>query len=491
MASRKDELNAYTFAKRRTLAAFIQPSPTGSEEGAPRPLRAVLPGLVVGALILAGFGAWGMFRPSVPEDWDEPGQNVIVGSDSTTRYIVMETEGRAQLHPVLNLSSARLLLDPDGFDIVSVDESELDSGAIPRGPTLGIPYAPDRLPSAEDAGQAKRWAVCQQPGPGSGADSVQQATFVLADRDADRVDGRSRLAGGEVLYVRTTDDTEYLVDPAGTRYPVGETGRDGELLRRLLVDDNRPQPVTDEWLATFDDGAPIVFPELPGRVGDPADVPGLDAEAARVGTVLVAPTGGGPQRYVVLPDQVVPVSDFTARLVLGSPETQPLRQNGIPRQVGAQSFTPAPASESIDQDHDWPRPTTTAVNGDSRTTLCSVLLDVDPEDGSTELATWAGGDYPATIADDATSAYVTPGSGLLYRQVQGEQAEAGGVFLVTDTGLRHGVQATATGEDADQAAQIRLGYGDVTPVPVPADWSLFLPTGPLLDTGSARQPQGS
>ena len=48
MASRRDELNAYTFAKRRTVAAFLQPSPTGSEEGAPRPLRAVLPGAIVG-----------------------------------------------------------------------------------------------------------------------------------------------------------------------------------------------------------------------------------------------------------------------------------------------------------------------------------------------------------------------------------------------------------------------------------------------------------
>ena len=43
MASRRDELNAYTFAKRRMLAAFLQPSPDGSEEGAPRPLRGVFP----------------------------------------------------------------------------------------------------------------------------------------------------------------------------------------------------------------------------------------------------------------------------------------------------------------------------------------------------------------------------------------------------------------------------------------------------------------
>jgi type VII secretion protein EccB len=498
VVSRKDELNAYTYAKRRRLAAFIQPSPGGSEEGAPRPLRAVLPGIVVGALILAGFGAWGMFRPAVPEDWDEPGQHVIIGSDSTTRYVVLETDGAGpQLHPVLNLSSARLLLDPDGFDIVSVDESELDSGSIPRGPTLGIPYAPDRLPGADDAGEAKQWAVCQQP-TGTGGD-VQQATFILDEDDAARVSGPSRLAGGELLHVRSTTPTDggtyqdYLVDATGTAYPINETGDDGEVLRRiLLARDPEPQPVTEEWLATLHKGSPIEFPDVPGNVGAPAEIPGLPQEAAVVGTVLLAPTGGGPQHYLVLQDKVVPVSDFTARLLLNSPETELLGQNGKALQIGAQSFTPASAAESIDADHDWPRPAPTPIGDESRTTLCSVLLSVDPDDGATEVATWAGGAYPATIAADTSTAYVTPGSGLLYRQVQGEQATSGGVYLVTDTGLRYGVQATDAEADADgDQAQIRLGYGDITPVPVPAEWSELLPTGPQLNTDDAHQPQGS
>ncbi|MGW3466457.1 type VII secretion protein EccB, partial [Streptomyces olivaceoviridis] len=61
MASRRDELNAYTFAKRRTLASFLRPSPSGSEEGAPKPLGALVPGVVVGVVTLAVFGAIGMF----------------------------------------------------------------------------------------------------------------------------------------------------------------------------------------------------------------------------------------------------------------------------------------------------------------------------------------------------------------------------------------------------------------------------------------------
>ncbi|MGO4421945.1 type VII secretion protein EccB, partial [Streptomyces sp. MCAF7] len=45
-------------------------------------------------------------------------------------------------------------------------------------------------------------------------------------------------------------------------------------------------------------------------------------------------------------------------------------------------------------------------------------------------------------------------------------------------------------QDVNQA-QIRLGYKELIPVPVPANWSEFLPRGPRLDTNSAKQPQGS
>ncbi|MEV1009934.1 type VII secretion protein EccB [Streptomyces sp. NPDC049881] len=492
MASRKDELNAYTYAKRRTVAAFLRPSPTGTEEGAPRPLRAVVPGAVAGALVLIGFGAWGLFRPAVPEGWDEPGRHVIIGSDSTTRYVVLETAGRTQLHPVLNLSSARLLLDsPDALSIVNVDEEQLDSGTIPRGPTLGIPYAPDRLPDAAEAAAAKRWAVCQQPGGDGG--TVQQAVFVLADRDTARVEGDERLTGGELLHVQDSAGTDHIVDAAGTRYRIGDDGTGEEerrLLRRLLTSGGEPQRVTDEWLATLAEGSPIVFPELDGAPGEDAGVPGLRAELNRVGTVLTARTGDGPQQYAVLPGRVVPVSDFTGMLLTNRPGAESLGMAGEPVPAGAADFDPAPPEESIDRDRTWPSAEPAPVDDAARDTLCSVLLSVDG-DGGTEVATWAGEDYPAAIASGAATAYVTPGSGLLYRQVQGEQTESGGVFLATDTGLRHAVQVTADGDEAGEEAQTLLGYGGITPVPVPATWSTLLPTGPQLDRDSAAQPQGS
>ncbi|GAA1585178.1 MULTISPECIES: type VII secretion protein EccB [Streptomyces] len=522
MASRRDELNAYTFAKRRTVAAFLQPSATGSEEGAPRPLRAVVPGLIAGAVVLAGFGAWGMFKPQAPKGWDEPGTKVLVGKQSTTRYVVLKTKvngkDQTRLHPVLNLASARLLLDPQKFKVLQVDDKVLDAGRPPRGPIIGIPYAPDRLPSPKDAGKAKRWAVCQAPG-GNGK-SVQTATFVLADREAGITDDERRLTDTQMLYVQSTGGSKerYLVDAAGTKYKFPDGTADAAKMTNALVGTTggSPQQVSEQWLATLNSGDDLAFPQLPAPAGTKADVPGLGTADNKVGMVLRAQTGSGAQHYVVLPGKVAPVSDFTAWLLISAPATDTLNMHGKPREVDLQSLNPDPGV--FKGETRWPQKKTGRINqagsgqGAARDTVCNVLRSVDGQGGQT-LSTWAGTGFPVDITASGTSAYVTPGSGLLYTQVQGKQTTAGGsTFLVTDTGLRYAVQANgdsdaekskigaadpqaqggaAEGRPEASQAQIRLGYGGVVPAMVPIAWSEFLSKGPRLDTNSARQPQGS
>ncbi|MEU9026996.1 type VII secretion protein EccB [Streptomyces sp. NPDC048383] len=514
MASRRDELNAYTFAKRRTVAAFLQPSATGSEEGAPRPLRAILPTLIVGVLVLVGSGAWGMFRPQAPKGWNEPGARVIVGSRSTTRYVILSTEEagshRSRLHPVLNLASARLLLDPRKFKVVHVKDEVLDAGRPPRGPIIGIPYAPDRLPEPKDAGKPKRWAVCQRPG-GNGL-GVQSAVFVLADREAGPLDGTLRTTDRQVLYVRSTGAgrQRYLVDATGTKYAFPDGGpAAGTLTTALVGADATPQPVTEQWLATLDPGDDLAFPRLPGSPGAHAGVRGLAAADNRVGTVLSAQTGAGTQYYVVLPGRVAPVTEFMARLLIAAPTADALDLHGRAREVDLQSL--GQDVPPFGADVKWPRRRGVRINGvgaaggepagTRRDTVCNVLRAVDAA-GVPTLSTWAGSGFPVDITASGAGSYVTPGSGLLYTQVQGRQTAAGGsLFLVTDTGLRYAVPADGSGSDGGGGggrgrpgvgeAQTRLGYADVVPPPVPIAWSEFLSKGPRLDTESARRTQGS
>lgn len=507
MASRRDQLNAYTFAKRRMLASFVQSSPDGSEEGAPRPMRAVLPGTIVGVVVMAVFGAWGMFRPTAPQGWDTPNEKVIVASKSTTRYVVLKTDGKVQLHPVLNMASAKLLLNPGQGEVVTVAESVLDSGRIPHGVTIGIPYAPDRLPSDKEAAAAKQWVVCERPS--AGGRSIQKAALVLAARDMARTKGPQRLRGGELLYVVDPEGKRYVVDAGGTAYRV--SANDELLLRAVVGSGREPERVSSQWLATLHTGDRIRFPVIDGVPGAPAGAPGgLDPSVNRVGMVLKAADNTKEQYYVVLPGRVAPVSAFVAQLLLFSKDLARLGQAGQAQAVSPGALQPGGA---FGAGHQWPTESPVPVNDasdrpGSRSTVCNVLDGVDGGSGDTTLSTWAGADFPAPLPIGSASAYVTPGSGQVYRQFQGRETKAGPVFLVTDTGLRYVLQSNSDSATDDagigttakereqlrqeaQEAQTRLGYAGVNPAPVPAAWSEFLPTGPRLSTAAARQPQGS
>jgi hypothetical protein len=312
------------------------------------------------------------------------------------------------------------------------------------------------------------------------------------------------------MYVVGPDKSRYIVDAQGTAY---EVDADDELLLRTLVRSGRePQSVSQEWLDTLHTGDPIAFPEIEGEVGTAAGIDSsLPDEANEVGMVLRAPNGDTDQYYVVEPGKVVPVSDFTAELLLNSKDLVSLGQAGQPLDVSAGAFVPDTAEFAADRD--WPsqapKPVNDAGTSDgSRNTVCNVLRDVDADTGATTLSTWAGTTFPTTLPTGSSSAYVTPGSGQLYRQFQGEETESGGVFLVTDTGLRYAMQSNddsatddagigTTAKEQEQLqqeaelAQTRLGYSDVDPAPIPLAWSSFLSTGPRLSASAARQPQGS
>jgi type VII secretion protein EccB len=507
MASRRDELNAYTFAKRRTLASFLQPSPSGSEEGAPKPLGALVPGVVVGVVVLAVFGAIGMFSPTAPKGWDTPEEHVIVASESTTRYVVLKTGKRKQLHPVLNMASAKLLLDPSKASVITVDEKILDSGKPPHGATIGIPYAPDRLPSPGEAETAKRWAVCERPGDGGRA--IQKAAFVLAKKEWSKTEGPDRLTRGDLMYVVGPDGkTQYVVDAHGTAYQLADPA-DKELLKALDTQGRAPQRVSRQWLATLHKGDPVAIPKIDGTPGAKAGAGILPAQYDKVGEVIKAYDGQVLRYYVVLRGEVARISEFTATLLLNSGQLVGVGQAGEAQQVSPGAVAD---STTFDKGKNWPEYKPRTVNDGSsatsgRNTVCNVLRSIGAK-GRTTLSTWVGKDFPAQLPTGSSSAYVTAGSGQLYRQFQGTETTAGGVFLVTDTGLRYALQSNSDSATDDKGigtsvkkrkeqlaeakiAQTRLGYEKVTPVPVPMEWSTLLPTGPRLSEAAARQPQGS
>ncbi|MPY63143.1 type VII secretion protein EccB [Streptomyces spongiae] len=531
---RRDELAAYTFARKRTVAAFLAPSPGGSEEGAPRPVRTVMPSLAVGVVLVIGFIAWGVIKPTAPKGWDTPGEYIIVDSDSTTRYVVLpdeETKAKT-LHPVLNYASAKLLLDKGKGNVIEVPGKEIDKSGIPHGATLGIPYAPDRLPSKDDAEKAKTWAVCERPAPGA-EDAIDRAVFVLDSDDAKVLNDDRKVDAREALYVvDSKTDQQYLVDGKGNKFLLGgESGLDDTAmvqLRAAVVGTGaRPQPVSPEWLATLNNGGAITFPTVPG-VGGTTSVEGLPEDARTVGRVLKAKEAQGDQYYVVLQDKVARITPFVANLLKSGPSAKEAYGTDEIDDIQADTSTIIEANrgdlDTFYTKKGWPteipRQANPAATGtdEARTTSCSVYDGKFGADKKPQLAAWAGATYPKKVIADSLSAYVSSGSGLLFQEITGATGGGGAQYLLTDTGLRYslpsnndseaakangsgsssGASSGSSGEDPSSdsgasetdKARTRLGYEKVSnPAYVPQTWATFIPKGPTLDTGSASQPQ--
>ncbi|WP_420035829.1 type VII secretion protein EccB [Streptomyces sp. cg28] len=496
MASRRDELNAYNFSRKRTVASFLKPLPNGSVESAPKPLKHAISGIVMSVVILAGFGACGMLSPVAPKGWDTPEAGIIVTDPSATRYVVLKSGKKDKsgkeipvLHPVLNLASARLLLDPKNSgegSVKTVKEKFLDDSNIAQGSMVGIPYAPDRLPNEKDAGTPKVWALCQQTSSGSSdKSSVQQTVFVLDQKDAKKVteQGSGKLAADKALYVQDKNGTQYMVSSSGRLYELtGKTPNDLDaLVRTFFGSDAEPTTVTDAWLSTLKRSSqPISMPYVPGD-GGPSTA-GVPSEFQKTGTLLRTNNG---QHYLVEKDRVIAVTDFQTALLqetLTNRQAKTIREIDFTKNKG----TLAGASE-------WPKEAVTAANAGSNDTSCSVYHG----DESGAMTTWAGPSLPIKSIAASASSYVSPGSGLLYQDAEGGST-TGFNYLVTDTGLRYHIpvgndSGDKSGNDKQDVnqAQVRLGYEKTQKVSVPAQWSKLLPSGPDLTTDAAEQTQNS
>jgi type VII secretion protein EccB len=524
MASRRDELNAYTFARKRMVGAFLQPSGGGNDEDAPRPLRAVLPSVVVAAVTVAGFGLWGVIKPSAPQGWDS-GKYILQGKDSTTRYVVVtDDQGRKQLHQVLNMASAKLVLAA-GATVLTVADDVLDK--YPHGSTIGIPYAPDKLPKPADAGVTKKWSVCDKPGVADTFDSISQSVFVAADDEAKKLEQPGKLlADGQSLFVQAPPEpnqpnqSEYLVDPNGFKHAIGEVYTDSRTRSALesalftVEGANNKEKVTLDWLKTLQEGEKINFPAIPdGFSADhttPSNLKLSNVQDRKVGRLLHFQDN---TYYVVGKDKLYQVTPFWAELTRNNPQLQALYDNKQPVFDDLTSADYAALSAQIDTsllkaNPTWPTAKPAVpVNGtakNARTVICSTFERI--ENNKIVQSVWADAGNLVDVNPGSVTAHVTPGHGLVFRAVDSAgQDTSGANFLITETGLRYSLPANSDGKGGSASpapqpqggsssqsgnqSQERLGYKDVVPVPVPTPWALLVPAGPALNTNAALQAQ--
>jgi type VII secretion protein EccB len=319
MWTQRDQIQAYQFLRRRLVSAVVAADANHPVSPSRRLVLGTVLGVAATLVITACFGIVGILKPNAGGDWSKPGQ-VLIEKETGTRY-VLAADGA--LHSVLNFASARLLAGGDGNKTTTVSAKRLAS--VSRGAPLGIPGAPDSLPSAGRlvAGPA---TVCSRLAPDQPAAARPETIFRWGAPSAGR-----ELAATQGLLV--TDGSDLHVIASGYRFRVSGNGPAAGL--RL---EGRPVTrVSPAWLSAVPTGVDLSLLKISGA--GTGGLP-LGGRTVPVGTVVQTAAAGGPgDFYLVLAAGIAPISPVQAALVTANPANRsgqsvpvsPAQLSGVPR----------------------------------------------------------------------------------------------------------------------------------------------------------------
>ncbi|MEN3310216.1 MAG: hypothetical protein V7603_6418, partial [Micromonosporaceae bacterium] len=461
MRSRREQVQAYRFLIRRIASALL----VGEPETAELPMRrygaAVFGSVVVAVALFAGFGIYGLLHPG----GQRPVQNaIIVERETGAKYVYL----RGYLHPILNWTSALLILDTPQPAVRTMSQNSLRG--VPRGEPVGIPDAPDTLP-ARSALVGLPWSACSAP---RSPTSVALATHVFVGHEPA---GGLALGAGQGLLVSVGGPTGLrflLVD--GHRLMV----RDNGVLAALGWAAVAPVAVGAAFLNVVPPGpdlAPLVLP----HAGRPTKLQ-VGGAVARVGQLFRS----ADQQYIMVDNGLAPVGKVTGMLLqaagtqvtaVSAQEVGRLLVNtaveppGFPAQL--------PALRAADRQAAMVCAAYRGGTGGDDPVNLETFRDVTGDaTASGPVATGGPGADGVTTADRV----VLPGGhGALVSKATPAGATAPGtVYLVLDQGLKYPLPQKDT-----EKVKAALGYQGVRPVPVPASILALVPTGVALDPGAA------
>ncbi len=454
MSSKRDLVEAHSFNRRRLVTAFISGAPGGREVEPVRPGRTLVGGLVLAVLLVAGAGVAGFLKKTLPDDWADSG--LVIGEESGSRYLAYD----GVLYPVINTTSARLLLDD--MDLTFAPEDKI-AGQTP-GYTIGIPGAPDALPPADQL-ITTGWTSCVD---GSGRLRTRLAQTPGA------VD-----AGPEAVVVEA-DRTTYVVT-GGRRYAVPRSTRDATL-RALGLDSQNIRRVPGTWVDLFPLGPglePFAVEGAGGPVPAGVAVPG---GASRVGTPLLV--DGRP--FVVARDGLVGLTEFAYAVYRSAGRGAELPE----LEITASDIADVPASAEQPAPQEWPDTAVTSYTpapDDPTGSVCALLTE-DSQGGAADVtlaepvreseAVPGPQDGPRTVDVDG-------GHGALVQANAGAVLDRGTTYVIDSSGTRY-----ALGGDLESVLR-RLGYADAPVTDVPLKWVDLFDDGPELSPDAANDPVGS
>lgn len=458
MQTKRDQLQAYMFVVGRVKAAVLRANPDAASLPFRRSTSSTIVGVLVTVVVTAVCFVIGLLFPGNNDSW-RTGDSIILAKETGARYVLLQ----GVLHPVLNYSSAKLLLGP-GAGVVTVSSDSL-RGA-PRGVPIGIPGAPDTIPDA---------------------DQLLTAAPMSCSRPLDQGD-RPRLlvAGGVEVPTRPTDEAVLVEGPEGDQHVVWQGQRFRVADRSVLFATGLTgvaRPVPQFWLNTLLPRADLRPPEIVGRGEPSVRVPGLGVLVS--GEVVVVQGVDGTRQYqVALPEGLAPVSEFVAALITADPRTAEAGALPSTRTVPGSAVAGLPQTQLVGVPASWPVtvPATGGVRVDDL--LCTVLPAGSAADDPPQLLTAVTDDVAAAVGRlpaDRDYIVMRPGSGLLAQASAVPGVANGALFFVSDLGVRYALPSVAAAES--------LGLSPSSAVGVSAELLAGIPQGPALDPTAALAPQ--
>ncbi len=470
MWSRRDQLQAYQFLRRRLVSAVLLGDANHPESPSKRTVTTTITGVVVTLLTMAGFAVWGAFRPGASTAWDD-GKHVIVERESGTRYVigVDRTTQKKVLQPALNYASAALFVG--ARDVISVSRNSLRK--MPRGESVGIADAPDALPLAK-AMLPGPWTACAS----SGVSSAAAATPTVSVSVGAPASGEL-LEPDQGVLVRTAGkgaQPSYLI-AAGRRFEI-----DSQVASVLGYDRRETYlPVSTLWLNAVPAGPRLTFLTVPGAGTAGVSIGG---KTLHVGQVVTVAQQNERRHYLYLGDGLVPISETEALLFGDNPAR---RDDPITLTAGQVAPLKAPRRATGFPE----RPPTLREVTDEKVWLCAGTAPGSSPTGG------GSADFPALAISlraevavgtptgsgaangRADHVWVPPGGGALVRAAPNNAFPSQTYYLVTDQGRRYAV--------LNSEAITALGYAPASATPVPLELIKLLPEGPELSRRQASQ----
>ncbi len=463
MATKRDLVEAHAFSRRRLVTAFVSGAPGGREVEPVRPGRTIVGGLALSVLLILGAVIAGVFAPRTPEDWNTVG--LVVSKDDGGLYVITEASEHPVLRPVINVTSAKLILGDLATDPTPLSTSFIQSQSI--GEDVGILGAPHDVPSASRL-VGSGWTACTDSRHGVRVD-------VAASPDVRATPGVGLVVVSEGVYflIAEAPATDELETTAYRYRLPDEPGvRDNTLQDLGLPPSVESTAVPPGWLALFPAGGDLSWASM-GITGDgtrPAYVGGDSGfgEEFRVGDIVDLDDG----TVLLTEESPVPLDAF-ARAVyenLPSPYTPTVR---------------TAASTSLGRvlppylDAHWPTETQTPPLGES----CARLDASATEAPRVRLVGQPGPNASvADVPEGQSSVRVDPGAGAFVVSGGWDADGVGSPFLMDAKGRAYPLIG---------AAAVQLGYADLDPVRVPDSWAELFADGVPLSVEAALCPPES